>query len=134
LQFIEGAWRVDVTPRPCDTAGNPIDGPGGSSFPTLNTYHRGGTLSEHGSRLSPARRGSGHGIWRRTGYSRFEYRLEFQIFDTNGFLTHTQTISTELVMDDADTLTGKSRFKLTDLSGNSTPLQCATIVGTRIDF
>jgi hypothetical protein len=134
-QFIEGTWRVDVSTRECNAAGQSTGNPLGMAFPTFNTYHRGGTLSEHGSRLPPAQRGSGHGIWRRTGYGTFEYRLSFQVFDPSGMFVATQNISAELtVSGGGNTLTGDSNFSRTDLSGNVSALQCATLAGTRMKF
>lgn len=133
-EFIEGTWRVEVTPRACDSAGNPVGNPLGSSFPTFNTYHRGGTLSEHGSRMPPSQRGSGHGIWRRSGYAAFDYRMAFQVFDVSGALTATQNIGAELQMRGANSFTGKARFTRTDLSGNVSPPQCATLAGARMVF
>ena len=134
LQFLEGVWRVDVTPRACDN-GQPAGQPIAPSFPTLNTYHAGGTLSEHGSALPPSQRGSGHGIWKRAGASTFTYRLTFQIFDVAGSLTSTQNVASTLVVGNGgDTLTGTSTFTRTDLSGNVSPLRCATWAGTRLKF
>jgi hypothetical protein len=132
-EFLEGAWRVDVTARACEN-GQPA-GPPQRTFPTLNTYHLGGTLSEHGSGLPPTQRGSGHGIWKRTGYNTFAYRLTFQIFDLSGMLTFTQNVSSKLAVDaSGNALTGTSTFTRTDASGNVTPLQCATLSGTRLKF
>jgi hypothetical protein len=133
-QSLEGAWRVDVTPRACDN-GQPAGQPIAPAFPTLNTYHFGGTLSEHGSALPPSQRGSGHGIWKRVGASAFTYRLTFQIFDVSGLLTATQNVASTLVVGaGGDTLTGTSTFTRTDASGNVSPLRCATLTGTRIKF
>jgi hypothetical protein len=133
-QFIEGAWRVDVTPHACNAAGQSTGSPLDLPFPTFNTYHRGGTLSEHGSRLPPAQRGSGHGIWRRAGYGTFDYRLSFQVFNPSGMFVATQNISAKLTMNGANTFTGDSSFSRTDLSGNTSPLQCAKLAGTRMSF
>jgi hypothetical protein len=133
-EFVEGSWRVDVTPRACDN-GAPAGQPLGPAFPTLNTYHVGGTLSEHGSALSPAQRGSGHGIWKRTGYGSFTYRLTFQIFDPSGLLAATQNVTSNLtVAPKGNTFTGTSTFTRTDVSGNVEALRCATLAGTRIRF
>lgn len=134
MQFMEGVWRVDVTPRACDN-GQPAGQPIAPSFPTLNTYHTGGTLSEHGSALPPTQRGSGHGIWKRAGVSTFTYRLTFQIFDVSGLLTATQNVISKLVVDaGGETFTGTSTFTRTDVSGNVSPLRCATLAGTRLKF
>ncbi len=133
-EFLEGAWRVDVQPVAC-VNGKPTGAPlTPAPFPTLNTYHLGGTLSEHGSGLSPSQRGSGHGIWKRTGYSTFAYRLTFQIFSPAG-LAFTQDISSNLaIASNGETFKGTSTFTRTDTAGGASPLQCATLSGTRIKF
>jgi hypothetical protein len=133
-EFLEGAWRVDVTPRACEN-GQPAGLSLGAAFPTLNTYHLGGTLSEHGSGMPPSQRGSGHGVWKRTGYNSFTYRLTFQVFDVSGLFTATQNVGSNLVVGaSGDTLTGTSTFTRTDASGNVSALRCATLSGARIKF
>lgn len=131
---LEGAWRVVVTLRvdavDCTTAA--VVGIGPNPFPSFNTFHRGGTMSEFGTRSPPSTRTSGHGVWERTGYRSFEYRVLFDSFDVNGLLTATMDIRSDLkVARNGNTFKGVSRFVRTDISGNALHF-CATMDGERI--
>jgi hypothetical protein len=131
---LEGAWQVEVTLRvdaaDCTTAA--IVGIGPNPFPSYNTFHRGGTMSEFGTRSPPASRTSGHGVWQRTGNRTFEYHAQFYSFDANGLLAATMDITADLkVASKGDTLGGVARLVRTDLSGNALRF-CATLIGERI--
>jgi len=129
-----GAWQVEVTLRvngpDCTIA--PIIGIGPNPFPSLNTFHAGGTMSEWGTRAPPATRTSGHGVWQRTGSGAFRYHDMFYSFDANGLLTATMDIRSNLKLAmSGKTFKGTSRLVMTDISGN--PLNfCATLSGERI--
>ena len=134
LPQLEGAWQVVVTLRvdapDCKTA--EIIGFGPNPFASFNTFHRGGTMSEFGTRVPPAARTSGHGIWKRTGDSSFEYRSEFFIFDDNGLVAANMDIRSELKLSrTGNKFTGISRLVMTEVSGNEQPF-CATLSGERI--
>lgn len=133
---LEGAWEVVVTlrvPAPdCATAAVFPIGP--NPFPSFNTFHEGGTMSEWGSRAPPATRSSGHGVWKRIGFDEFGYRFMFHSFDGNGFLTATMDISADLQLArDGQTFVGVSRFVRTDISGNVQNF-CATLEGERFSL
>jgi hypothetical protein len=114
----------------CTTAALVPSGP--NPFPSFNTFHFGGTMSEFGSRAAPATRSSGHGVWKRVGYDAFAYRLMFHSFDANGFLTAKMDIKSDVTLGaDGLTFTGVSRFVRTDLSGNVLNF-CATLTGARV--
>lgn len=130
---IEGAWQVVTTVRlpAADCTISPPVPTGVNPFASFNTFHEGGTMSEWGTRVPPAQRTSGHGVWERIGHNKFGYRLMFHSFDVNGLLTATMDITTELKLaKDGDTFTGVSRFVRTDLSGNVLNF-CATMDGQR---
>ncbi len=111
-----------------------IVGVGLNPFPSFNTFHKGGTMSEFGTRVPPATRTSGHGVWRRSGHRTYDYRLLFYSFDANGLLTATMDIRTDLMLaPDGDTFEGVSRFLRTDISGNAVRF-CATMNGKRISL
>jgi hypothetical protein len=133
---LEGAWRVEVTLRSyapdCATAA--IIGVGLNPFPSLNTFHSGGTMSEIGTRFSPSNRTPGHGVWRRRSNRNFEYNSEFFIFDFNGLLVATMEIRADLKLAPrAETFEGVWRLVRTDVSGNEAPF-CATVIGERISL
>lgn len=133
---LEGAWQVVVTLRvdapDCTTA--EIVGFPPNPFPSFNTFHRGGTMSEFGTRSPPATRSSGHGVWGRTGYRSFEYHSAFHSFDANGLLTATMDITADLKLArKGNTFEGVSRLVRTDISGNALHF-CATLEGVRISL
>jgi hypothetical protein len=131
---IEGAWQVEVTVRlpaeDCTTSPPVPVGP--NPFPSFDTFHEGGTMNEHGSRSSPARRSPGFGVWERTGYRKFAYRDIFHSFDADGLLFATMDITSDLKLSkNGDTFTGVSRFVRTEVSGIVRHF-CATMSGERI--
>jgi hypothetical protein len=134
---LEGAWQVEVTLRvdgPDCTIAPIVGGSAPNPFPSFNTFHEGGTMSEWGTRAPPATRGSGQGVWQRTGYDAFSYRDMFHSFDANGLLTATMDIRSDLQLaTDGTTFTGVSRFLRTDISGNALHF-CATLNGARISL
>jgi len=134
LPQLEGAWQVVVTLRvdapDCRTA--EIVGFGPNPFLSFNTFHRGGTMSEFGTRVPPAARTSGHGVWKRTGDRSFEYRSEFFIFDGTGVIAANMDIRSHLRLSvNGNKFTGVSRLVMTEVSGNALPF-CATLSGERI--
>ena len=133
---LEGAWQVVVTLRvdapDCTTAA--VVGVGLNPFPSFNTFHRGGTMSEFGTRSPPSNRTSGHGVWKRTGYRTFGYRAAFFSFDANGLLAASMDVRADVKLArQGDTFEGVSRLVRTDLSGNELRF-CATVSGERISL
>jgi hypothetical protein len=128
-----GTWQVEVTVRfdatDCSTSPPVPFGP--NPFPSLNTFHAGGTMSETGSRSSPATRSPGHGVWKQSGRKTFDARHTFQGFDANGLLASNMDIrSTITLARDGETFTGVGRLQFSDISGNVQPF-CATLEGVR---
>lgn len=130
---IVGTWQVEVTVRAnaADCTTSPPVGFGPNPFPSLNTFHLGGTMSETGSRSAPSNRSPGHGVWQRTGARDFSARYTFQGFDANGLLATNMDIRSEITLAaDGQTFTGVSRLAFSDISGNTVPF-CATLEGAR---
>lgn len=141
---IEGAWEVVVTLRwdgPDCTVAEVVPEGGGASnpFPTFYTYQQGGTLSEYGSRSSPAYRSPGVGVWKAAGKSKsdagkYAIRYAFLLFDGNQMRSARIDVSGDISLTaGGNKLTGVARYVATDLSGNTLPY-CATIEGSRITF
>ena len=129
-----GAWEVEVTVREpvadCSTAA-PV-GFGPNPFPALNTFHQGGTVSETGSRWPPSNRSPGHGVWERIAGRDYAARVEFQIFDDNGFLSYFMDVRSEIrLARDGHTFSATGRLLFTDTSGNTVPF-CHSMEGVRI--
>ncbi len=128
---IEGVWVTEVTLRNCATGEvAPVPIP---IFPAINTFHWGGTMSEHGARFSPALRNSGQGIWKRTGPRTFKKRFLFQRFDVNGFFIGMQDVAgTMTLSDDGQSFSTTGAVTLTDASGAVVVRGCATEEGQRV--
>ncbi len=133
-----GAWEVTTTVRllptqPGQTCAdtNPV-GVGLNPFPAYDTIHKGGTMNEQGTRSSSANRGSGHGLWKRTGHDTFRYRVKFHGFDDNRLLVNSTTITIDAVLgEDGDQFAGVGGLSQTDLSGNTRNF-CLTLVAKRM--
>lgn len=134
-QSIVGSWEVTVTVRQHDedcANATPLGGTSPNPFPALNTYHKGGTLSETGSRSPPSMRSPGHGIWERTGRDTFASRMRFQGFDVNGLLFTNMDIRSDITLArDGMTFSAVSRFAFSFVDGPTLPF-CATMEGVRI--
>ncbi len=130
---IIGAWNVEVTVRQNgpDCTATPMVPFGPNPFPALNTFHKGGTVSETGSRSPPSARSPGHGVWKRIGGRDFQSRYTFQLFDANGFLANLMDIRTDIRLSrDGQSFSGVSRLEFTDISGNTQHF-CATMEAVR---
>lgn len=136
LDNIVGAWQVEVTLRmdatDCTTSELVTFPP--NPFPSLNTFHEGGTMSETGSRSPPSMRSPGHGIWKKLGSYSYTARNTFQSFDANGLLAADMDFRSDIALSrDGSRFTGVSRLTRVDISGNVL-LFCATIEGVRFDL
>jgi hypothetical protein len=123
---IQGVWIMQVTLRHCVTGAALLE-----SFPAINTFHEGGTLTEHGSRMPPAARNTGQGVWKKLGRDRYSSRFLFQRFDPNGLYIGTQQVSRRILFADDGTLQITARVKIIDASGAVMNEGCATEVGER---
>lgn len=136
LDTIVGAWQVEVTLRvdaqDCTTAALVTFPP--NPFPSLNTFHEGGTMSETGSRSPPSMRSPGHGVWKQVGRKRYSTRNTFQSFDANGLLAADMDLRSDIKLSrDGSRFTGVTRLTRVDTSGNVF-LFCATLEGVRFDL
>jgi hypothetical protein len=131
---LEGAWQVVVTLRvdasDCTTATVIVDP--WNPFPSFNTFHRGGTMSEFGTRSPPSTRTSGHGVWKRTGGRTYEYRSVFFSFTPDNVLAANMDVRADIKLTrNGRKFEGVSRLVRTDLAGNALHF-CATLAGERI--
>ena len=132
--YLVGSWQATVTVRENgdDCAATEPVTFGVNPFPSLQTFHAGGTVSETGSRSPPSRRSPGHGVWKRTGVNEFASRYSFQGFDEFGALSTNMDIRTDLKLSpDGNSFTGVARLRFTILAAENTMPFCATLVGTR---
>lgn len=129
-----GAWEVEVTVRQdaADCTASPAVTFGVNPFPALNTFHEDGTMSETGSRSSPAMRSPGHGVWERIRRNTYDARNKFQGFDANGFLANNMDMRSRIKLSsDGMSFTAVSRLQFSLVGGPTLPF-CATMEGVRI--
>jgi hypothetical protein len=126
---IIGVWRMALTTVDCQT-GDLI-----RTVPGLWTFHKGGTMSEFAAapNLSPALRGSGHGVWQREHGSQ-DYSLDFIFYRYNasGVFTGSQRAKIALKLGaSGDEFTATSAIEILDANDNVTFTACGTPTGTR---
>lgn len=146
-QRLAGAWTIQVTLRDCTT-----NAPMGS-FPSLVTFHEGGTISEDpaSAAFAPGQRSSGHGQWTRIGVRTYRQRMIGLItYDTAANLPGTPTFNpaapitpgfftgwsvvthtVQLVDDDHAVSAGTNQFYKAD--GTLYRSGCSTAAATRFE-
>ena len=125
---LEGAWRVQVTIRVCQT-GAEI-----RTFPSLVTFARGGTMTETTTAASPALRGPGHGVWEQAGAHTYSQVFEAFTFNPAGAWTGTQRVMhTVDIGRDRDELSSSGTNEIFDANGTLLVMGCSTTVGHRLE-
>jgi len=126
---IIGVWQMALTTVNCQT-GDVV-----RTIPGLWTFHEGGTMSEFASApgLSPALRGSGHGVWQREpGWQDYSLTFIFYRYDASGVFTGSQRAKIALKLGaNGDEFTATSAIEILDANGNVTITACGTPTGTR---
>lgn len=122
-----GTWRVEITLQNCQT-GEQM----GDPFPALATFALGGTVTTSDGGLSPAARGTGHGVWWRQGGRTFKAVTEAFLFSPTGTLTGTQHLAQEVELArDGRSFQAEVSATVTNPAGQFTG--CATTIGQRLD-
>jgi len=129
---LQGTWRVQITPTNCQT------GAAQPPFPTLLSFHRGGTLTEviGSPAFSAGQRSTGLGVWSHTRGNAYRGVWEGQmLFDSPApgvFKRGVQRIVQDYeVYGDQLTITSTGQF--VDMSGNVYASTCASGTGTRFE-
>jgi hypothetical protein len=126
---IIGVWRMALTTVNCQT-GDLV-----RTIPGLWTFHKGGTMSEYASApgLSPALRGSGHGVWQREhGSQDYSLAFIFYRYDASGVFTGSQRAKIALKLGaSGDEFTATSAIEILDANDNVIITACGTPTGTR---
>ena len=126
---IIGVWQMALRSVNCQT-GDVI-----RTIPGLWTFHEGGTMSEYASApgVSPALRGSGHGVWRREpGWQDYSLTFIFYRYDASGVFTASQRAKIALKLGaSGDEFTATSAIEILDANGNVIVTSCGTPTGTR---
>jgi len=126
---IIGVWRTALTSVNCQT-GTVI-----RTVPGLWSFHKGGTMSEFAAApgLTPALRGSGHGVWQREhGWQDYSLTFIFYRYDASGVFTGSQRARIALTLGaSGDEFTANSAIEIRDANDNVTITSCGTPSGTR---
>jgi hypothetical protein len=125
---LQGAWRLQVTVRDCQT------GAALRTFPALFTFAKGGTLTVTTAGQLPSLSTPGLGVWRHTGGDTYSAVSEAFVFSPAGawIQTHRLTRAIE-VGNDADEFTDTVTLQIFDTNGNLIVTGCATSVAHRFE-
>ncbi|SRR5258706_4833384 len=125
---LEGIWDIQVTSRNCET-GETI-----RTFPAMQTFAQGGTLSDWGSGNPPSRRGSGQGIWSHVSGQTFDSAFQFFLFNADGTLAGKQISRGQIELShDGASYTSSRIGQIFDVHGNLTATSCSTSRATRFE-
>jgi hypothetical protein len=138
---LEGTWVVTIRPIVCSGPGAGSDVPGITPVVSHLSFVRGGVLIESTSNpnFGAGKRGSGQGVWERTGRTSYQFAFEAFLIEPNApYLTGLQRIdqTVELHTDDEWTSSGPVRFFETFDLGTAPGLApyragCARATGVR---
>jgi hypothetical protein len=123
---LEGAWRVQLTIRDCQTGATL------RTFPALFTFAKGGTLTATTAGQSPALFTPNLGVWRHANDHSYSAVSEAFVFSPAGawIQTHRLTRAIE-ISDDGNDFTDTVALEIFDTNGNVIVRGCGTSVATR---
>ena len=124
-QTLEGAWRVAVTIRNCQT-GAPM-----RTVLALNTFVPGGSMFEtaNGFLRSPS-----HGTWQKIGGNDYTATFMFFTFNPDGSWLGSNKIKRTITLSgDHQTFTAIASVGIFDASGNLIATACATEAAQRFE-
>lgn len=123
---IEGTWESTITIRDC-TSGAAI-----RTFKGMNTFHRGGTLSDTNNQPT-ALRGPGHGVWKKGTGSGYTATFRFYRYNADGTLAGSQKVTrTTTLGADNNSTTGTISAQLLDTSDAVLQTLCGTETSVRL--
>ena len=125
---LEGAWRVQVTVRDCQT------GQALRTFPTLFAFAKGGTLTATTAGQLPSLSTPNLGVWRHTDGHSYSAVSETFIFSSAGAWTQTHRLTRVIEIGiDGDTFTDTIALEIFDTNGNLIVTGCGTSVASRLE-
>jgi len=126
---LQGAWRVQLTVRDCQT------GQALRTFPALLTFAKGGTLTFTTAGQFPAIATPGAGVWRHIDGHTYQAAAEVFIFSPAGAWIQTHRLTRQIEIDnDADQFTETVKLQILDTNGNLITTGCATSVASRLEL
>ena len=125
---LEGAWRLQVTVRDCQS------GQALRTFPAMFTFAKGGTLSVTTAGQLPSLSTPGLGVWRHTDGHTYSAVSEAFVFSPAGAWTQTHRLTRVIeISNDANEFTDTVALQIFDTNGNLIVTGCATSVASRFE-
>jgi hypothetical protein len=125
---LEGAWRLQLTVRDCQT------GAALRTFPALAAFAKGGTLTVTTAGQSPALFTPNLGVWRHTEGHSYGAVSEAFVFSPAGVWIQTHRLTRAIeISDDGNEFTDTVDLQIFDASGNLIAPGCGTTVATRFN-
>ena len=125
---LEGAWRLQVTVRDCNT------GQALRTFPAVFTFSKGGTATVITAGQLPSLATPGLGVWRHTQDHNYSAVTDAFVFSPAGVWIQTHRLTRAIqVSVDGDSFIDQVALLILDTAGNSVATGCATSVATRLE-
>jgi hypothetical protein len=126
---LEGAWRLQVTVRDCQT------GVALRTFPALFTFAKGGTLAVTTAGQLPSLSTTGLGVWRHTEGHTYRAVSEAFVFSPAGAWIQTHRLTRNIeIGNDGDEFTDTVKLEIFGTTGNLIATGCATSVASRFEL
>jgi hypothetical protein len=125
---LEGAWRLQLTVRDCNT------GQALRTFPAVFTFAKGGTATVITAGQLPSLATTGLGAWRHAQGHNYSAVTDAFVFSPAGvwIQTHRLTRAIEVSID-GDAFTDTVALEIFDTNGNLIVTGCATSVASRLE-
>jgi hypothetical protein len=126
---LEGAWRLQVTVRDCNT-GQPLR----PTFPAVFTFAKGGAATGITGGQPPSLFTPQLGIWRHTQGHIYTAVTEAFVFSAAGALIQTHRFMRAIqVSVDGNSFTDQIALQILDAAGNPIATGCGTTVASRME-
>ena len=125
---LEGAWRLQVTVRDCNT-GQAI-----RTFPAVFTFSKGGTATVITAGQLPSLATPGLGVWWHSQEHNYSVVTDAFVFSPAGAWIQTHRLKRAIqVSVDGDSFIDQVALLILDTAGNSVATGCATSVASRLE-
>jgi hypothetical protein len=125
---LEGAWRLQLTVRDCNT------GQALRTFPAVFTFAKGGTATVITAGQLPSLATPGLGAWRHAHGHNYSAVTDAFVFSPAGVWIQTHRLSRAIeVSIDGDAFTDTVALEIFDTNGNLIVTGCATSVASRLE-
>ncbi len=127
-RVLEGSWNVQVTRRDCQTGAALV------TFAAMNSYMRGGTMSEFGIGTTPSQRTPSHGVWSYTSGRNFTSAFQFFLFAPDGTYVGIQRVRRQMqVSRFGSSFSTTATIEILNPAGTIVATGCGTETATRFE-